>query len=427
MSPQRPEPVPLESTRRLGRVMRDYFTRLDEAARSDRGKVAWCSSFGPSELLIALGFEVFYPENHGAMLGATRTAVDLIPLATAQGYSTVICSYLTSDIGASLAGFTPLTRAYGLAQVPRPDVLVYNTSQCREVQDWFAFYARAFDVPLLGVQSPRGLPRVESCHVQDVKAQLEELIPPLERIAGRHLEPDRLRQAVRLSKECTLRYQKLLQMAAHRPAPLTFFDHCIHMAPAVVLRGRPEAPDYYDHLLDELAARVARGLAAVPGEQSRLYWDGMPIWGRLRMLSDLFRELKAAVVASTYCNSWVFPALQAERPLESMARAALECFNVRDEAYKERYILDWVEGFHIHGVVFHDARTCPYLTNSRFGLPKRLQDEHGLPTLVIDGDLNDLRCFSDEQAKTNIEAFLEDGLAAGVPPSVKGRGPALPG
>ena len=411
MSKQSQERIELESTRLLGRVMRSYYTRLDQAASSKTGKVAWCSSFGPSELLLALGFEVFYPENHGAMLGATRTAVEYIPLATARGYSTVICSYLTSDIGAYLAGFTPLARSHGLDEVPRPDVLVYNNSQCREVQDWFAFYARAFEVPLLGVRSPRGLGRVEPCHVQAVEEQLQELIPPLEEIGGMRFDPERLREAVRLSRECTRRYQRVLEMSVHRPAPLTFFDHCIHMAPAVVLRGRPEPLEYYDHLLDELEDRVERGLAAVPGERVRLYWDGMPIWGRLRMLSELFKELGGAVVASTYCNSWLFPALDADRPLESMARAALECFNVRDEAFKERYLLEWVKEFGIQGVMFHDARTCPYLTNSRFGLPRRLQEEHGLPTLVIDGDLNDLRCFSDEQAKTNIEAFLESFVA----------------
>ena len=27
--------------------------------------------------------------------------------------------------------------------------------------------------------------------------------------------------------------------------------------------------------------------------------------------------------------------------------------------------------------------------------------------LVIHGDLNDLRCYSEEQARTNIEAFIE--------------------
>jgi len=33
--------------------------------------------------------------------------------------------------------------------------------------------------------------------------------------------------------------------------------------------------------------------------------------------------------------------------------------------------------------------------------------KHSLPTLVINGDLNDLRCYSEEQARTNIEAFIE--------------------
>ena len=67
----------------------------------------------------------------------------------------------------------------------------------------------------------------------------------------------------------------------------------------------------------------------------------------------------------------------------------------------------WTRLCGVHGIIFHDARTCPYNTNSRFGLPRRLQEAHGIPTLVLDGDLNDLRCFSDEQARTNLEAFVE--------------------
>jgi len=36
-----------------------------------------------------------------------------------------------------------------------------------------------------------------------------------------------------------------------------------------------------------------------------------------------------------------------------------------------------------------------------------MSDRLSLPVLVINGDLNDLRCYSEEQAKTNIEAFIE--------------------
>ena len=68
---------------------------------------------------------------------------------------------------------------------------------------------------------------------------------------------------------------------------------------------------------------------------------------------------------------------------------------------------EWLEFCNVQGIIFHDAKTCPYNTNSRFAMPSRLNAELGIPTLIIDGDLNDLRCFSEEQAKTNIEAFVE--------------------
>ena len=65
------------------------------------------------------------------------------------------------------------------------------------------------------------------------------------------------------------------------------------------------------------------------------------------------------------------------------------------------------ERFEIDGVIFHDARTCPNNTNSRFGMAQRIREEDGLPALVIDGDLSDVRFFSSAQTMTNIEAFVE--------------------
>jgi benzoyl-CoA reductase/2-hydroxyglutaryl-CoA dehydratase subunit BcrC/BadD/HgdB len=58
-------------------------------------------------------------------------------------------------------------------------------------------------------------------------------------------------------------------------------------------------------------------------------------------------------------------------------------------------------------MIFHDAKTCPNNSNNRYGMPERLCKKLGIPTLTINGDLNDLRCYSEEQAKTNIEAFIE--------------------
>jgi benzoyl-CoA reductase/2-hydroxyglutaryl-CoA dehydratase subunit BcrC/BadD/HgdB len=133
----------------------------------------------------------------------------------------------------------------------------------------------------------------------------------------------------------------------------------------------------------------------------------MPIWGKLRDLSELFTSLNTNIVASTYCNSWIFEAFDPAKPFESMARAYTELFIVRDETFKEAYMDEWIRRFSVDGVIFHDARTCPNNSNSRYCMPQRMAKRLGVPTLVINGDLNDLRCYSEEQAKTNIEAFIE--------------------
>lgn len=397
----------IAATSRMKELMADHFLSLDRAKKDGSRKVAWCTSVGPAELLHAMGFLVYYPENHAALLGATRLATDFIPIANAAGYSPDICSYLTSDVGAYLRGTTPLTKAYGIDSIPRADVLVFNTNQCRDVQDWFEFYGREWNVPVVGVHTHRNLGAVKDYHVRDIVAQFKAIIPTLEEVSGNRFDIDRLREVVSLSLECTQLWRKVLEFGSAAPAPLTFFDATIHMAPAVVLRGSPEAVDYYKLLISELQERVANNVAAVEGERHRIYWDGMPIWGKLRDLSQLFASLKTNVVASTYCNSWIFDAFDPKEPFESMARAYTELFIVRDEEYKEIYMEKWIKDFAADGLIFHDARTCPNNSNSRYSLPQRISARLNLPVLVINGDLNDLRCYSDEQARTNIEAFVE--------------------
>jgi benzoyl-CoA reductase/2-hydroxyglutaryl-CoA dehydratase subunit BcrC/BadD/HgdB len=366
---------------------------------------------GPVELLRALGYEVFFPENHGAMLGASRLANETMGRAHALGYSPDVCSYLTSDIGSYLARKTPLAR-YGMAQAPRADLLLFNTNQCREVRDWLEFYGREWNVPVVGVTSFRELDAVEDHHVDAVARQLEALVPTLESVAGKRLDAGRLEEAVARSKACSDLWCDCLGAAAARPAALTFFDGTIQMGPAVVLRGTAEACDYYRQLRAELMARVEAGTGALARERFRLYWDGMPVWGRLRDLASLFAGLETSVVASTYCNSWVFEALDPRDPLRSMARASLELFIARSEGPKQRYLERMIREFGVDGVVFHDSKTCPNNSNARFGMPQRLRRATGVPVLVLDGDLNDLRCFSDEQARTNVEGFVEQLEAA---------------
>ncbi|NOZ85211.1 MAG: 2-hydroxyacyl-CoA dehydratase [Deltaproteobacteria bacterium] len=405
---EKPKFKKLESVKAMKKVMADYFYELDEAAKTGKQKVAWCTSVGPAEILRAMGFAVFFPENHGAMLGATRMATELIPEANAVGYSPDICSYLTADVGAYLKGVTPLSKAYpGIESVPKPDVLVYNTNQCRDVQDWFNWYGRHLNVPVIGVYTHRNIGRVQETHIRSVAAQFKAMVEPLSDISGNKMDPAELSRVVGLSRRCSDLWKEVLETATAVPAPLNFFDDTIHMGPAVVLRGDPRANEYYEILLKELKERIEQGVGSVDGEKFRLYWEGMPVWGKLREHSQMFASLDTCVVASTYCNSWIFEAFDPDDPYNSMARAYTELFIVRSDDEKEKYIERMADLFKIDGILYHDAKTCPNNTNNRYGMPERLEEKLGIPSLTIQGDLNDLRLYSDEQARTAVQAFIE--------------------
>ena len=191
------------------------------------------------------------------------------------------------------------------------------------------------------------------------------------------------------------------------PSPISFFDGTIHMGPIVVLRGTEMAKEYYSYLLSKLQNNVENGIGFLEKPDSRVYWEGMPIWGKLRYFSNLFADNNSAVVASTYCNSWVFDAFDSKDPFESSSLAYTEIFINRSEEAKFEILKKHIQDFNINGMIFHDAKTCFNNSNARFGMPQRLKEETGIETLVIEGDLCDLRFFSEGQTTTKVETFIE--------------------
>lgn len=396
---------PIKTTGLLKEIMRNYFQGMEQ--KDKHSGIAWCTSVGPAELLRSFGFEVYFPENHGALIGATRTAEKYIPEAVKLGYSGHICSYTTSDIGSFISGETPLQKHYGIKSIPEPDIIVYNTNQCREVEDWFNFYAKHFNCPIAGIYPPRYIDKVSKEDVKLVISNFKKIIPLCEKVSAKKFDIDNFKEVLKLSKEATLLWQEVLKTAKNSPAPLTFFDGIIHMAPIVVLRGTEIAKEYYNTLLKELKDNIRNNIAAVKNEKYRIFWDGMPIWGRIRRLSELFKENNAAIVASTYCNSWIFDDFDENNPFESSALAYTKIFINRSEKAKEKILMQWVNEYEIDGIIFHDTKTCFNNSNARFGMPLRIQEKYNIPTLIIEGDLCDLRFFSEAQSVTKIETFIE--------------------
>lgn len=393
---------PLAAQAKLKELLNTYYRRLGQK----KMPVAWCTSVGPAELLRSFGYEVYFPENHGALIGARRLGARYIPAAGREGFSPDICSYLTGDIGANLLNETPLD-IYGLDHLPIPDVLVYNTNQCREVKEWFTFYGEKYRVPVLGIDTPRDIGAPTPSLLAYLEASWLELITRLEKISGRPFDAARFEEVVTLSHRACGLWQEFLESNRQRPVKHTFFDHIILMAPVVVLRGTREAVDFYRDLVAEAAA-LDKDTAQIKEikETYRFYWEGMPIWGKIRFFAELFEKHNISIVTSTYCHSWAFH-FDPQNPLTSAVKAYANIFITRSQDYKLHYLEDVTRRFAVDAVLFHDSKTCPYNSNNRFGIPQKLKAATGLPTLTFYGDLVDLRHFSEEEFALRLEAFIE--------------------
>jgi 2-dehydropantoate 2-reductase len=398
---------PLESTRRLKELMHGYYLDLQAASDSPDRLVAACSGLAPVEIVRALGIVPYFPENHAALIGASRQAARYLGRATAEGFSQFASSAMRADIGALLEGSSPFVAAHGIAGPPHPDVVVYSTNTGHELLRWFEFYGAHYGVPVVGLHPPPALHDLERIDVDASVHQLLRLTDRLEESTGRTLDPDRLAEVVSHTTRAAALWGDILDLARTAPAPFTYFDTLIHVAPMILLRGTAEAVDYYRLLKSEIEDRVAQGIAAVPGEAHRFYWDGPPIWCGLRPLSRLFADHGVAIVGSTFTSVFTLPGLDPQNPVESMARAYTGVFGNRSERYKTAYLAEKFEQFGVDAAVYHDCRTTPEASHVRYGLAVRAQRLTGVPALVIEADSHDARLFSVERLQTLLTGYLE--------------------
>jgi len=334
-----------------------------------------------------------------------------ISRASSEGFSQFTSSAMRADVGALLAGSTPLTISYGIAGVPRPIAVVCGTDPGREALRWLEYLASHYGTDVVAVHLPPSLRQNDPGAVDAASQQMLRAVDDLERLTGHTLDMSALQATVELSARAARLWREILDLARWEPTPFTAIEAFEHAAPMLLLRGTEEAVSYYESLKTEIQHRISSGVAAVPGERFRFYWDGPPIWHSLPALSQLFRDSKAAVVASTHCEAFALSGLDPERAIESMALAYTGVFDNCSDSSKAAILSSSFDGFGIDAAVFHDCRTSIEANHVRYGLPNRMQQTTGIPSLVIESDSHDERLFSNERVQEVLSAFIEERLS----------------
>ena len=392
----------IRSVKKMKEIMTEYYIAAKTAEETGK-KVAWITSGGPVEPLIAMDVIPVYPENHGAMIGAAKMGVDLCEKAEAMGYSSDLCSYARADIACSPINGGPI------GGLPKPDMLVCCNNICGTVVKWYEVQARYYDIPLFILDTP-------FCHTEFsdearryVRQQIDEYIQFLETVCGMKFDHDRMKAVGKLSLEGQRMWQAILDTTVHKPAPMSAFDAFFHLALIVTLRGTQVVVDYYTELLAEMKSRIAEGIAAVPNERYRLLWDNLPVWFRTRWLSEKFAAHDACLVADTYTSAWCTSLKYIDESdfLGTMAEGYTRIYlNIGVDEMAES-VIEMIDKYDADGLVMHSNRSCKPYSLGQYDIRRIVQEKRGVPTLIIEADMVDERSFAESQIETRIDAFME--------------------
>jgi bcr-type benzoyl-CoA reductase subunit B len=392
----------IKSVKTMKDIMTAYYIDAKTAGQTGK-KVAWITSGGPVEPLIVMDVIPVYPENHGAMIGASRMGVGLYEKAESMGYASDLCSYACTDIACATVNGGPI------GGLPKPDMLVCCNNICGTVLKWYEIQARYFNVPLFILDTP-------FCHTQYspdiqkyVRRQIGEYIQFLEQHCGKPFDYDRMQEVGKLSVTGQRLWQEVLDTTMHKPAPMSAFDAFFHLALIVTLRGTRGAVDYYQLLLAEMKQRIADGIGAVPNEKYRLLWDNLPVWYRTKWLSEKFAAHDACLVADTYTSAWCgsLKYVDENNFLETMAECYTRIYlNIGvDEMAKT--VMEMVDKYDVDGIVMHSNRSCKPYSLGQYDIQRIVEQQKGIPSLMIEADMTDERKFSESQIETRIDAFIE--------------------
>lgn len=392
----------IKSVKKMKEIMTNYYIEAKTADQAGK-KIAWITSGGPVEPLIAMDVIPVYPENHGAMIGASKMGVDLCEKSEEMGYSRDLCSYARTDIACSPINGGPI------GGLPKPDMLICCNNICGTVLKWYEIQARYYDVPLFILDTP-------FCHTEFsieakeyVKKQINEYLKFLEMVCDKQFDYDRMKQVGQLSLKGQRLWQAVLDTTVHQPAPMSAFDAFFHLALIVTLRGTQIVVDYYSSLLDEMRERITSGISAVHNEKHRLLWDNIPIWYRTRWLSEKFASHDACLVADTYTSAWCssLKYINEENFLDTMADGYTKIYLNLGVDKMAEHVIEMIDKYNANGIVMHSNRSCKPYSFGQYDILKIVKEKRDIPALVIEADMVDERSFSESQIETRIDAFME--------------------
>ncbi len=377
-------------------------------------------------VIMAMGIEAVYPENYGAVCAAMGAAQSYLDISDSEGFPTHMCGYARNGIGyaARMKQLGEIPPEAPMGGMPKPVLLMAAGSLCDTRFKWFQAMGRYLDAPVWTLELPQpgveeGL--MEGAQENNIKfmvKELRELVNFVERLLKKKMDWDRLEEIVADIIEMNRIWYETNELRKVAPCPMHSRDFWTCMTGCLYPAGDLKVLiKLYQDLYDEIKERVENKVGAVENEKYRMVFGELPPWHSLKIFDRLAERGWNFVIESwAYHPPKPIDLSKIGDPLEKMARFTYQWLTgYYEEAKKLKEwwgyfaypYLEYARQYRCDGALFHPLITCRTATNHLYLAQDRLMKTLKVPSLIVEGDIVDLKLFDPEDAMRKAEAFEE--------------------
>ncbi len=404
----------LQTTQEISQIVKDYYNERSKKNRGPGQKVAWCGVAVPKQPLQAMDIVAYYPEQYGTVV-ATRGDPDRF-LARAEDYglSREMCGYARITTGYILEG---LPEDAPLGGMERPDMLIVTTAVCDTRVKWWELMGEMLDVPVYIMEAPEMPPigregadisagdmetagiqigRKDAPHTIQFAAQnYMGFVKFLEKVCEKPMDQKKLSEISKATAKISRIRREINEYRKSIPTPMGSADAFAAMFPGMYMPGTQLADDFYTRLRAEVKERMEKKIGIVSQERFRLVWSGIPFWYNMGLINYFEQQGGVVVIDTAYGCAAQSSGNSNREPrywgmngmVASVVKAAID--------------------YNCDGAILSYTPTCRALYVNQLEIQNTLQEELGVPSLLLESDMVDASSFNEAQTMSRIDAFIE--------------------
>lgn len=399
-------------------MLANLFKELSNTKESGKKVVYTFVPGNLTELILAFDMLPVYPEINALQAGMRKQSGSFIKDAEKMGHSEDVCTYVKCDIGMMLNGNIGPTGE----KIPEPDILLLSYTGCFTFMKWFENLEKVYpNAEIIMLHTPyQENGEITNDMVSYMVKQLEtEVIPKMEKVAGKKLDYNRLNKMLHNSLQAEDYWVKVLESAKNTPSPIdAYFAGVYYMGPInTAFRGTEEAVEYYKELYKEITERIENKLLPITPEgelkeeKYRLVVEGPPNWTNFREFWKIFYDMGAVIVASTYTKvGGLYDEgfrHDPDNPLETMAKYCIGCYTNLNLPQRVDLIEKYITEYKADGFLINSIKSCNSFSAGQLLMMREIEQRLSVPVGFIESDLVDPRYFSYANIKNRLESYFQ--------------------